>query len=123
MPRFDGTGPMGAGPMTGGGWGYCNPSGRYYGTPRYGLGRGFRGGFGRGRGASGYGTGLGRMGAYGPAQGASYGPAYAGRYGNPYPMNANDEVAMLRDEANAIKNDLDAINRRIEELEAKPPAA
>jgi len=38
-------------------------------------------------------------------------------------MNADDEMAMLRDEANAMKNDLDAINRRIEELEAKPSAA
>jgi hypothetical protein len=27
MPGFDGTGPMGMGPMTGGGRGYCNPAG------------------------------------------------------------------------------------------------
>jgi hypothetical protein len=72
MPGFDGTGPEGRGPMTGGGRGLCNPSsaaspragtnppaanrtffGR--GRPRWGLrglfgGRGFRGGRGRGRG-------------------------------------------------------------------------
>ena len=82
MPRFDGTGPAGMGPMTGGGRGWCNPYGptyRGYGTPypapppandagyppayglgrpRWGLGRGLRGrGFpaarGRGRGRRG----------------------------------------------------------------------
>lgn len=125
MPGFDGTGPMGAGPMTGGARGYCNPSGRYVGAPRYGLGRGFRGGFGRGgggRGARGYGRGLGWQGDYAPAAGG-YGPAYAAPYGNPYPMNPDNEMAMLRDEANAIKNELDAINKRIEELEARPSAS
>lgn len=75
MPRFDGTGPSGQGPMTGGARGPCNPNsqgspveGAYRpgagarlpvapvygrGRPRWGLGRGFRGrGFrgGRGRG-------------------------------------------------------------------------
>lgn len=120
MPRFDGTGPMGAGPMTGGGWGYCNPSGRYVGASRYGLGRGFRGGFGPGggRGARGYGRGLGWRGAYAPAAGG-YRPAYA----SPYPITPDDEMAMLRDEANAIKNELDAINKRIEELESRPSAS
>jgi hypothetical protein len=50
MPGFDGTGPNGMGPMTGGGRGYCNPAGRRfagwpswmrrgtsYGWPRYGA--------------------------------------------------------------------------------------
>jgi hypothetical protein len=80
MPGFDGTGPAGMGPMTGGGRGWCSPYGapyagygRYretypvpasptyaYGRlflgaggrrPRWGLGRGFLGrGLGRGRG-------------------------------------------------------------------------
>jgi len=81
MPGFDGTGPAGMGPMTGGGRGWCNPTNapsagyRPYGAPyrvpaspiygyglarlRRGLGQGFRGrgrGFGRGRG---WGRGLG----------------------------------------------------------------
>ncbi len=30
MPGFNGTGPMGMGPMTGGGRGFCNPYGRAY---------------------------------------------------------------------------------------------
>jgi hypothetical protein len=35
MPGFDGTGPMGMGPMTGGGRGFCSPWGiRAYGIPR-----------------------------------------------------------------------------------------
>ena len=123
MPGFDGTGPMGAGPMTGGARGYCNPSGRYYGVPRFGGGRGFRGGFGRGfGGARGYGRGFGRMGGYGPGWGG-YGPAYGAPYGNPYPMNTADEMNMLRDEANAMKSELDAINRRIAELETNSRSA
>lgn len=49
MPGFNGRGPMGAGPMTGGARGFCNPAGA--GQPRpfgrgMGLGRGFRGGYG-----------------------------------------------------------------------------
>ncbi len=68
MPRLDGTGPAGMGPMTGGGRGWCNPYGirpAAYGPYRppyavpanpaygYGLGlarRGLGRGFGRGRG-------------------------------------------------------------------------
>ena len=39
MPGFDGTGPMGMGPMTGGGRGFCRPWGagarlHWYGLPR-----------------------------------------------------------------------------------------
>ncbi|MBT0731886.1 DUF5320 family protein [Methanoculleus bourgensis] len=67
MPGFDGTGPGGQGPMTGGGFGYCLPATRRrlppmwgcripyspYPGPVYGLGRGGMprgGGRGRGRG-------------------------------------------------------------------------
>jgi hypothetical protein len=75
MPGFDGTGPAGRGPTTGGGRGWCNPyglrsagGGPYrppypvppgatyaygLGRPRWGLGWGLGGrgrGFGRGRG-------------------------------------------------------------------------
>ena len=34
MPGFDGTGPMGMGPLTGGGRGYCRPAGAWTGARR-----------------------------------------------------------------------------------------
>lgn len=34
-------------------------------------------------------------------------------------MNPEDEVEMLRDEADALKNALDAVNGRMKELESK----
>ncbi|NLV26207.1 MAG: DUF5320 domain-containing protein [Methanomicrobiales archaeon] len=33
MPRFDGTGPQGWGPMTGRGFGYCRPANQQAGVP------------------------------------------------------------------------------------------
>jgi hypothetical protein len=124
MPGMDGTGPMGAGPMTGGGWGLCNPSGTAYAGPIYGRGRGFRGGFGPGFGwGRGYGRGFGRgfgwRGAY-PPIGGWYGPTYNAPYGTPYTMAPEDEVNMLKGEADAVKRELDAINKRIEELKTEP---
>ena len=116
MPGFDGTGPMGAGPMTGGGRGYCSPYGRSYVSRGFGggrgFGRGFGAGFGRGRA---YGRGFGWRGAY-PAQGAWYGEPYSG---TPYQMNPDQEINMLKGDAQAMKNELDAINKRIEELESE----
>ena len=67
MPRRDGTGPTGAGAMTGRGLGACTGAeavnygggrGRGIGLGR-GCGRGFGRGFGRGLG-QGYGSGIGR---------------------------------------------------------------
>jgi hypothetical protein len=124
MPGFDGTGPMGAGSMTGGGRGFCNPGGAAYG-PMYGRGFGYGYGYGRGRGfRRGFGAGFGRGRGFGwrtfyPAWGAGYGPAYGPLYGNPYGMSSEDELQMLKNEADAIKSDLEGINKRIEELESK----
>jgi hypothetical protein len=96
MPGFNGSGPMGAGPMTGGGRGYCNPAYAGNESPMgYGrgmaYGRGFRGGSAPGRGG---------MRGYG--RDAQYSPVYAQG-----PL----------DELNALKQQVDAINRRIKELE------
>ena len=102
MPRGDGTGPAGMGPMTGRAAGYCagypvpgfmNPvGGRGYG----GRGRGFRGGgFGRGRG-------------FGWA-GAGYG----------YPMASEQEITGLKQEAEYLQNALSEIKKRIEELDSQ----
>jgi hypothetical protein len=122
MPGLNRTGPMGAGPMTGGGRGLCNPatasSARAF-TGSYGYGgglglrRGFRGGFGRG---AGMGRGYGR--GYGMGYGMDYGwypPAMAPAFSYP----AADEMEMLRAEADYLKSSLEAINRRRDNLEKK----
>ena len=113
MPGFDRTGPQGAGPMTGGARGYCNPGFRRntfaYGRG-YGMGRGFRAGFGGGPGfGRGYGRGFGARGAYPPAGGwyGSFSP-----YETPYTMSSEDELK-------ALKNDLESINKRIQEIESQ----
>jgi len=126
MPGFDGTGPWGEGPMTGGARGTCNPAvaagygaayGRGYGR---GRGQGFRRGFWPGcRWGRGYGRGFGWRGVY-PARGGWYGPAYGLYQGGPYAMSREDEINMLKDEADTMKAELDAINKRMEELESKP---
>ncbi len=65
MPGFDGTGPMGQGPMTGGARGYCTSAGMQAAQPnvnpavRFGMGRGSCG-RGMGRGRRGMGRGMGR---------------------------------------------------------------
>lgn len=112
MPGFDRTGPMGAGPMTGGRRGPC---GGAYGRPAA-TGDDYGYGFGRGRG-----LGLGFRRGYG--RGRCFGPAGYGGFPVPrtfdqaYPATRADEMAMLRAEANAMKASLDSIQNRIAELE------
>lgn len=105
MPGFDRSGPMGAGPMTGGRRGVCGGNYNQPGNMGYGGGRGmgFRRGYGRGRGFVGY-------------------PAYGGypspRASSPaYPVSSADEMAMLKAEANAMQTSLESIQNRIAELE------
>jgi hypothetical protein len=122
MPGFDGTGPRGDGPMTGGGFGYCGTPGYrgsygYGNAPYRGLGRGGRP-WGGGRGF-GYGGGRRRGGrgrgfrAWGPAYGPD--PAYepAPGYGTPAP---EDEVNYLKEQAEWLKQELKNINDRIDTL-------
>ena len=114
MPGFDRTGPMGAGPMTGGARGCCNPTtaettpafaGGYGNGRGFGLRRGFRGGFGPGRGMGhGYGRGFGW-----------YPPVYRS-VAEPDPAQ---EMDMLKAEAEYMTQSLETVNRRIEELEKK----
>ena len=111
MPGFDKNGPMGAGPMTGGRRGLCKPAntgtGGSYGYGKgMNIGRGFRGGFGPGRGIR---RGIRRGFAWYPPV---YGPAY--------PQDHTNEVDMLKAEADYLKNALDTINKRFEELEKSP---
>ena len=115
MPGFDRTGPVGAGPMTGGARGRCNPATAgtipaYVGGFGYGRGLGLRRGF-----RGGYGTGWGRVRGFGRGCGW-YSPAVP----PVYPMSAADEMDMLKAQADYMKNSLDAINSRIDELEKNP---
>lgn len=114
MPGFDRTGPMGAGSMTGGSRGLCNPANAGYNPRfsegfRYGRGLGLRRGFCGGAGLDrDRGRGFGRgYGWYPPA----VGPAYT--------AGASDEMNMLRSDADYMQKSLDAIHKRIKELEEK----
>jgi len=107
MPGFDRSGPMGAGPMTGGNRGMCtrpanvvdrSMCARGYG---YGHGTGFRRGGGRG-------------------WGQCAGPAYRGYGSLPdsgYSTNTIDEIEMLRSNADAMQRSLEALQGKIAELE------
>jgi hypothetical protein len=116
MPGGDRTGPRGLGPMTGRGAGYCggydapgyaNPMPGYGSVPGYGMRFGGRfGGRGGGRGWRHwyYATGL---------------PAWA-RPEYPAPVQAAEqELDGLKNEAEWLKGQLEAINQRIEELGKK----
>jgi hypothetical protein len=98
MPRGNRTGPAGMGPMTGRGLGYCAG----YGAPGYanpapgfGLGRdpGWRGG-GRGWRHQYYATGPGWR-----------------------PMTTDEEVELLKHQAQVLQQELDAVAKRLVELE------
>ena len=95
MPGFDGTGPLGQGAMTGGGFGYCG-SGR---RPGYGLG-----GRGPGRGRR-----LGRGTGYGYRR-------PIGSYGWTGTVGANTELAGLAREADDLKGYLKDLEARMTEL-------
>lgn len=98
MPGFDGTGPMGMGPMTGGGRGFCSP---------LGIGAISR--------------------PYGRFQGRGYGYRHW-RYGYPYygavpaavpfvsSMARGQELYFLKNQAQAMKSQLEQMEARIEQL-------
>ncbi len=132
MPRGDGTGPAGMGPMTGRGAGYCAGFNRPgYANPGVTGG----GGFGRGRGAGG-GRGrrnwFQRTGMPGYARAAQGMPAYgnpgAGAAAQASPANAQqpagyaqpspeDELQALRQQSEALQQQLEQVNQRISQLE------
>jgi hypothetical protein len=142
MPRGDGTGPAGMGPMTGRGAGFCAGygapgfanaprGGRGYGMG-YGYGRGFGPGFGRGLGfGRGWGRGFGWQAWGRPYWGSAptylaAGPAWtpqAAPWGNPWgaaEISREEELGYLREQAAALKGELDAISQRVSELESEP---
>jgi len=109
MPGYDRTGPMGAGPMTGGMRGYCNPAATGAQVPFYGV-LGFGRGMGLGRGFRG---GMGRRAAGGLGRDFGYPPPYAGPAGD----DSAAELAGLKAQADALRNSLDAISKQIEAME------
>lgn len=109
MPGYNGTGPFGAGPGTGWGMGPCGAGRRRGGGQVWGRGFG-RGAWGRGR------FGLGARPGFGPR---AYDPSVYGgaaAYGSP-----PDEAQALRDEQAYLKNQLDAVQQRLSELEGPQP--
>lgn len=91
MPGYDGTGPLGYGAFTGRGLGYCAgvvPAGRFAGRGR-----------GRGRGL---GLGFGTMAGFGT---------------NPYAAPVA-EKEILSNRVSGLKQELDALQKRIEEIES-----
>jgi len=130
MPGGDGTGPGGMGPMTGRAAGFCAG----YPVPGYTNPVGGRGYFGMGRGGGWgrrnmfYATGVPgwqRFGSGYPAYGgaAPYGGVapYGAPYGGPYgPATTKEqELDMLKGQAEYFEDALDGIKKRITELEAK----
>ena len=120
MPWGDGTGPMGMGPMTGRGAGYCagyGMPGSMNPVPGYGA-RGWGRGRGGGQGwrhrfwATGL-TGWQRAGLAGPGwvppTGAPFAPA----------IGRDQEVEMLKNQATYFEEALGEIRKRITELETK----
>ena len=125
MPAGDGTGPAGMGPMTGRGAGYCGgfdapgwanwgPGRRFYGRGGPGMRGGRWGGYGAGRGG-GY-RWQNRVYAAGMPPGARWGSPPAWAYGAPEPPSREQEIDLLKDEAQWLKEQLDAINQRMESL-------
>ncbi len=100
-------GPMGMGPMTGRGAGFCAG----YGAPGYANPAGYGGGYGRGRGR-GRGLGFGGMcwGPVAPWQAGYNHPAYADAY-------EVDEKEMLSRHAKALEDQLKQIKRRLDEMD------
>jgi len=115
MPRGDGTGPVGMGPMTGRAAGFCAG----YGIPGYAN---FTGGRGRGRGLGGgrgyrhwfFATGLPRWarGGYGSQYASDILPSVA-------EITPQQELHGLKDQANYLDNTLADVKKRIEELESR----
>ena len=124
MPRGDGTGPAGMGPMTGRAAGYCAG----YPVPGFMNPVGGRGFWGRGRGGGRgrrnwyYATGLpgwARAGLGYPAWGGVVNPHAPPAEPVAPEMTAEQELYGLKQQAEYFQNALGDINERIEQLKAE----
>ena len=89
MPGFDGTGPAGMGPLTGGGRGFCSSWGIRSGA-----------------------------GIYGPAAYRPHPSAYYAASPFSSQMTREQEIEFLKRQAASMKRQLDDIENRIKELES-----
>ncbi|MBN1365004.1 MAG: DUF5320 domain-containing protein [Syntrophaceae bacterium] len=115
MPRGDGTGPMGMGPLSGRMAGFCAG----YNMPGYMnsiSGRGIGMGWGRGGRGGGFGF-RNRFYTTGVPGWAFYGSSMAAPYRNPDPET---EKQFLNNEAEFLQQEMDAIKKRLNELSNKP---
>lgn len=114
MPRGDGTGPSGMGPITGRGAGYCSGN-ETPGFVNSFLGRAFGGAFGRG-GGRGRRTMFFATGFPGWRRSAGVTPpyGYAEPYGAPDP---EVEKQGLKNQASILQTTLDEVKRRLADLE------
>jgi len=105
MPGGDGTGPLGMGSRTGRGAGICNG----FSTPGYANPVGGRGFFGSRRGQRNmyYATGLPRWSRYNQVNYPQYG------------YTKEDELNALKNEAKYMNQNIEDINKRIQELESQ----
>ncbi len=109
MPQGDRTGPMGQGSRTGRALGFCSG----YDTPGYT--KGFGGGMGRG-----YGFGRSRGRGMGYGRSRNFGSAFTGFFqGLPWTQSTSkeDEVKMLKAQAESLKRSQKDIEKRLSELE------
>ena len=109
MPGFDRTGPMGQGPRSGGGFGYCGPNA---GAGSFG-GLRFGGGFGRGRR---------NWRAYGGGIGYGRRPRFwsQGLYPGVYPpASRKEERDYLMDQIANLKADIEAMEDRLAALNSE----
>ncbi|MFA5115384.1 MAG: DUF5320 domain-containing protein [Candidatus Omnitrophota bacterium] len=109
MPGFNGTGPRGQGPMTGGARGYCAMPVAGAGR-NYARGAFYGGGSGRGRRNRYYATGL-----PGWVRAECGMQAFGGFAG---PAAGGDEMEILKGQADMLKQELEDVQARIQALES-----
>ncbi len=109
MPAGDRTGPLGQGPGTGRTFGYC------YGFDAPGYMMGVRGGMGRG---IGLGKGMGRGRGFGRGIGfGAFNPGFVPGYPWIQSMSKEDEIKLLKSQADELNRSQKDIEKRLEELE------
>ena len=101
MPGGDGTGPMGQGPMTGWGAGFCGGFGRA-GNPNRGYGRG-------------YGRGLGWRNRFC----RRIFPGWGFGRNVPAPLTDQDELNLLKEQAEQLQQDLQQVKQRMDVLQSE----